>query len=94
VLLGFVVFGVHLVATIAGFGRTTYPNPPSDVWGGILAVLTFPLLWIRPTRILGFDTLDWMVIGNSLIWAACITIVVSYAAKRRSTHRATTHSSS
>ena len=67
------VSALHLVGTIASLSRTTYPNAPSEPWGMVLAILSFPLLSFGKATVFGIDILDWLVVGNSLLWGAAIT---------------------
>ena len=89
VLLGLVVAILHLVATIACLSRTNFPNPPSDLWGTVLSILSFPLLYllqleqyIGRIRFFGSDGLDWLVVLNSILWGVCAAMLFSFLKKR------------
>ncbi len=89
ILLGFVVAILHLAATIACLSRTTFPNSPSDLWGAILSILSFPLLYllrleqyIGRIRFFGSDGLDWLVVLNSILWGFCAAMLFWFLRKR------------
>jgi len=83
VLLFISASALHLVGTIASLSRTTYPNAPSDSWGMVLSILSFPLLSFGKATVVGIDILDWLVIGNSLLWGAAITFGLLHLIRRR-----------